>query len=60
MMFMESKKSRKTLKELDRDLEKLEVAFARLDEKVRFIEKLVVAVVVIALSSLISLALSKA
>jgi len=59
MMFMESKKSRKTLKELDRDLEKLEVAFARLDEKVRFIEKLVVAVVVIALSSLISLALSK-
>ncbi|MCD6503783.1 hypothetical protein J7K52_00175 [Candidatus Bathyarchaeota archaeon] len=56
---MESKKSRKTLKELDRDLEKLEVAFARLDEKVRFIEKLVVAVVVIALSSLISLALSK-
>ncbi|RLI19676.1 hypothetical protein DRO47_06050 [Candidatus Bathyarchaeota archaeon] len=59
MMFMESKKSRKTLKELDRDLEKLEVAFARLDEKVRFIEKLVVAMIVIALSSLISLALSK-
>ncbi|MCD6528755.1 hypothetical protein J7L06_00485 [Candidatus Bathyarchaeota archaeon] len=55
---MESKRSRKTLKELDRDLEKLEIAFARLDEKVRLIEKIAIAVVVISLSSLISLALS--
>jgi len=56
---MKLKKSRKTVKELNRDLEELEVAFARLDEKVKVIEKITLATVVITLSSLVSSLLSK-